>query len=611
MARNDNYKKYLHTIRFRILLITITFLVLISTAITFISFYVVSDSIQKNLIQTSETKLAFLCTSIDSNISGVKSVIASCQNSVQVRKFVMAEHDADNKAKREARETVSEIYTANAALPSQIIRLVIMGSPGSDILQIVESPFSTLAVSSEGIYALPYFDALHSHLEKIATDVLTDPFVPKKEAQMLPYLHAIQHPYKAGAIGYIFTEISISVVTKPVESLSSETYSKVSFQIGGTWYQYADGRLAPDASQYQMIEDLSAMSLNSTTIQKVINQQDGGAYIMLTRPLLEQGLYVTEFLDEHYVKRDTYHAFSIIILIVILSAGSIGILLSWFLNRTINVPVGKLQERMARISQGDFSKDSSTEWEHELGDIGKKINELSENVLTLMNQKIEDERQKKDYEYKMLQSQINPHFLYNTLNSIKWMATIQNAPGIAEMTTSLSRLLKDISKGTTTLIPLEHELSLIKDYFTIQQYRYGGTITLNIEMEKGLSQCKIVKFTLQPIVENSIFHGIEPKGNPGTISIHIYQEGEKNVRIDVTDDGIGIPPDIADSLLDTNALAGSSFFKEIGISNVHKRLQYEFGDGYGLSIHSKMGQYTTVSILLPYQGATEREENYD
>ncbi len=80
MARNDNYKKYLHTIRFRILLITITFLVLISTAITFISFYVVSDSIQKNLIQTSETKLAFLCTSIDSNISGVKSVIASCHN---------------------------------------------------------------------------------------------------------------------------------------------------------------------------------------------------------------------------------------------------------------------------------------------------------------------------------------------------------------------------------------------------------------------------------------------------------------------------------------------------------------------------------------------------
>ena len=105
---------------------------------------------------------------------------------------------------------------------------------------------------------------------------------------------------------------------------------------------------------------------------------------------------------------------------------------------------------MKRIEAGDFSRDSSTEWEHELGDIGKTINDLSENVLSLMNQRIDDERQKKDYEYRMLQSQINPHFLYNTLNSIKWMATVQNAPGIAEMTTSLSRLLKDISKGTTS-----------------------------------------------------------------------------------------------------------------------------------------------------------------
>ena len=94
---------------------------------------------------------------------------------------------------------------------------------------------------------------------------------------------------------------------------------------------------------------------------------------------------------------------------------------------------------MKRIADGDFSRDPSTEWEHELGDIGKNINDLSENVLSLMNQRIEDERQKRDYEYRMLQSQINPHFLYNTLNSIKWMATIQNATGIAEMTTSLSR----------------------------------------------------------------------------------------------------------------------------------------------------------------------------
>ena len=94
---------------------------------------------------------------------------------------------------------------------------------------------------------------------------------------------------------------------------------------------------------------------------------------------------------------------------------------------------------MVRIAGGDFSRDPSVEWEHELGDIGRGINDLSENVSELMEKRLEDEKQKQDLEYKMLQSQINPHFLYNTLNSIKWMATIQGATGISEMTTSLSR----------------------------------------------------------------------------------------------------------------------------------------------------------------------------
>jgi two-component system sensor histidine kinase YesM len=219
-----------------------------------------------------------------------------------------------------------------------------------------------------------------------------------------------------------------------------------------------------------------------------------------------------------------------------------------------------------------------------------------------MNQRIKDERQKKDYEYKMLQSQINPHFLYNTLNSIKWMATIQNAPGIAEMTTALSRLLKNISKGTTSLVSLKQELSLLNDYFTIQQYRYGGTIKLHYNIEdESLTSCQILNFTLQPLVENAIFHGIEPKGNAGNIEIHIYQDQNTDIHIDVTDDGVGMDPDVAARLLDSEAPTESSFFKEIGIRNVHKRLQYEFGSNYGLSVTSLPDQFTTISILLPYR----------
>lgn len=606
----DTYIKYIHTIRFRILLSTISLIVIISAVITVISYFIVSDNLYKNLIQTSETRLSFLCTSIDSNINNVKSFIHSCQNSSKVRKFVMEEDSVNNVPKREALEAIKESYTANISLPSQIVRLVVMKDSGNDIVQIVESPYSTLSVSAEAIRSLSYYDLLHSHLEGFATGIMQDSFLINKKVQMIPLLYGIQHPYKADESGYIFTEMSVSVITAPVQSYFSESGSYFLFQMGEYQYQYDGSELVPCPDSYKVIKDISDIALsNDTVIRKIKNQTDESISIMITRPLDIKGWYVTECLDVQLLEKGITRAFFLIALIIVTAASAIGVFLSLFLNRTVNVPVKKLQERMGRIAEGDFSRDSSTEWNHELGDIGKNINDLSENVLLLMNQRIEDERQKKDYEYKMLQSQINPHFLYNTLNSIKWMATIQNAPGIAEMTTALSKLLKDISKGTTTLVSLEHELSLIQDYFTIQQYRYGGAISMDIRVDdEALKQCRIVKFTLQPIVENAIFHGIEPKGSAGTISIHIYQDEHTDVHIDVTDDGVGMPSTVADGILEGNSPAGSSFFKEIGISNVHKRLQYEFGNRYGLKITSKPGAFTTVSILLPLEG---KEKSYD
>lgn len=599
----NKLKKSFHTIRARILLSSISLILFISTVITFISYFLVSANLRQNLLQTSETKLSFLCSSIDTNIENVTGFIYSCQTSSKVEKFAMEERSESNRIKSEANEIVREAYGSNAALHSQLIRLVIIGKSRSDIIQIVESAHSSTTVTADAIMSLPYFDLLYSHLGEISTGILDDPFIKTKKISMIPFVHSIQHPYRAGEIGYIFTEISPSVITAPVSNYLSESAGRLYFTIGEYTYLYEDGSLALCAGDFTVKKDLSDIALSrDTIIQKAENSADGGVSILITRPLDTKGWYVTECLDEHVLSKNVHRTFFLIVLVIIASASLIGILLSWFLNRTVNIPVKRLQERMNRIAAGDFSRDPSTEWEHELGDIGKNINDLSENVLSLMNQRIEAERQKKDYEYKMLQSQINPHFLYNTLNSIKWMAAIQNAPGIAEMTTALSRLLKDISKGTTSLITLEHELALIKDYFTIQQYRYGGAITLSVNMEEeALKSCQILKFTLQPIVENAIFHGIEPKGSAGSIEIHIWKDDNTDVHIDITDDGIGMEPEVAARLLDGNAPAESSFFKEIGISNVHKRLQYEFGSRYGISVKSEPNLYTTICILLPFK----------
>ena len=152
---------------------------------------------------------------------------------------------------------------------------------------------------------------------------------------------------------------------------------------------------------------------------------------------------------------------------------------------------------------------------------------------------MEDERRKQELEYRMLQNEVNPHFIYNTLNSIRWMATIQHAPGIAEMVTAFARLTKSISKGTQKLVPLQEELALLNDYFTIQQYRYGGDLEIEvsrIESETLCRDCMIPRFTLQPLVENAIFHGLEPKGGHGSVLLDISTDPDTgDVLLRITD----------------------------------------------------------------------------
>ena len=168
------------------------------------------------------------------------------------------------------------------------------------------------------------------------------------------------------------------------------------------------------------------------------------------------------------------------------------------------------------------------------------------------------------------------------------------------MRNALSRLLKSIAKDERTRVPLSSELSFLDDYYTIQKYRYGGSITMQVVVDsEELLKNEILRFTLQPIVENAIFHGIEPKGSAGEITIHVYENSSGDVCVDVTDNGVGMDETTIAGLLTDEQKNKSNFFKDIGISNVHKRLQYEYGSSYGLSFTSQIGSYTTATVTLP------------
>lgn len=565
--------KHSGNIQKRILAITLSCLVGMCVVISSVSYYIFRNYLQSSLTQAVENNLLLLADSINNDMNDVTHFARFLQTNSGVAVYIEESPDPGSVLAVATHDRISEEYSNNPA-SKYMQRVAVITS--ENFLQVVMTSYSSTADLSEEVPNLPYFrDLLTDSSFCYSAGIVNDPFY-RNGRQVFTIIRPITYQFSSVQGGFLYIQVSTDIITSHLKNYQLPQDSHFYLTMEDKLYCYENGLFIEEGPLTE--EDIPNL------VKVPLNMKD--CYI-------SQSISPSELLNQRFLWMG-------ILLIMLVTVFGLGATLMVMFNRMINIPVSMLHSRMQRIAGGDFTRDPSIEWEHELGDIGRGINDLSENVDQLMTKRLEDEKQKRDLEYKMLQSQINPHFIYNTLNSIKWMATIQGANGISEMTTALSRLLKSISKGTSSLISIEEELSLIENYFTIQSYRYGGTITLDIQiLDEKLKDYQIIKFTLQPLVENAIFHGIEPKGTTGHIAIKVGYDACGNICIDITDDGIGMSEEKAKQILENNQDSSTDFFREIGVSNVHKRLQYEFGENYGISIHSKEGEYTTMSIHIP------------
>ncbi|MCI5954762.1 MAG: sensor histidine kinase [Lachnospiraceae bacterium] len=603
MKQNSTGTKRCHThsgsIQKRILSITISCLLGMCVIISSVSYYIFQNYLQHSLIQSTETSLQLLSDTVNNSMNDIYQMVRFCQTSSHVADYIANNPNPGSVLSVSTYDRINEEYTNNPS-SSSMPRLAVITN--QYFLQIVNTTYSSTADLAAGVPELSFFEELLNDQDyNFSTGFMDDPFNPKRK-QILPVIRPITYKFNSVQGGFLFLEISSDLFTDAFKRYALAEDSALYLTLGEHHYRYEEGLLTEVTADYSLHKDMSEGALIQGIRISNIKNGEGSSRIMVTAPLDMPDCYISQSIS-HSELQDQRRLLWGILFGTLISIIAIGILLMLMLNRMINIPVSRIRAKMLRIAEGDFSRDPSIEWDHELGDIGRGINDLSQDVYLLMNKRLEDEKQKKDLEYKMLQSQINPHFIYNTLNSIKWMATIQGAEGISEMTTSLAKLLKSISKGTSLLVTVREEFSLLQDYFTIQSYRYGGTITMEISVDdETIYDCHIIKFTLQPLVENAIFHGIEPKGT-GHITIHaFYTTGEDNssdIRIDVRDNGVGMSEEKAKQILNTNDERSTDFFREIGVSNVHKRLLYEFGTQYGITIESVENEYTVMSIRIP------------
>jgi two-component system, sensor histidine kinase YesM len=278
-------------------------------------------------------------------------------------------------------------------------------------------------------------------------------------------------------------------------------------------------------------------------------------------------------------------------------------IVSIYLTSVITRPIKKLMNGILLVEKGQFDQVEEIRSRDEIGHLSVRFNRMSRELKLLVEQIQRDESEKAAAEIRALQSQINPHFLYNTLGSVKWIASMQQADTIVEMTEALIAMLRYAARAEGTIVTVRDELANLHNYMVIQRVRYYNRIRMQVEAEEALFDCRMPKMVLQPIIENAIFHGLAAQEDDGVIVVRIARVLDDLV-IEVEDNGIGMDEEMAESLKDrlSESQIGSS---GIGLHNVQRRLQLHYGSRYGIAFESRPGGGTTFSIALPAENGRD------
>ena len=609
------------TIRGKIMILTAAITLLITVLATTVCFSVFQSFLRKNQIQSVEFSLSVISNNIGADMRDIIYFSKWCCSNSAILDYLeafkdqpklpTATRDFDNlrpMALSSHSRLKEEYYKYfNTRSNEYMSRVIVSSSNERNFLQVAAAANSTSSYGARIIRNKDFFEMLYNANDFLWIGLVKDPFSNINREHFIPIVRPVSNEFNSEIIGWTYVEISSRLFTDYLASYPLPEDSMLFITIGEKTYGFDSKGLKETELPYSHPVKLSGKESQSKGTKAFsVSMNDGKKRILVERPIEGMdGWSLSQVLSQQQFEQQK-NLYTLFIAGICLTIVSLGVLLAFLLNKIIMEPIQRLSGKIHNISTGDFSRDTAIEWNHELGQVGRGINDMSENIITLMEKRVADEKQKKDLEYQILQSQINPHFLYNTLNSIKWMATIQNADGIADMTTALARLLKNVSKGNASMIPLREELDLVKDYFLIQKYRYGGSVTIEYLIEsQDLYDCEIHRFTLQPIIENALFHGIEPAKTAGRITVSVRSEnpGSKKVlRIDITDNGIGMSQDTINKvfLQEADGQNKTEFFRHVGISNVNRRIQYDFGPEYGITINSCPGKFTTMTILIPY-----------
>lgn len=374
--------------------------------------------------------------------------------------------------------------------------------------------------------------------------------------------------------------------------------------VGNQGYAFivdADGNIVYHPQQQQLYNELQTENIDlvMNAGSDIVTWGDGINKKMYSISRSEKtGWTVVDCVRVEELLRRSNEAQSIYVLVAI-GLMAVALFFSRFVAKSITLPIQRLCDSMERVQEGDFSvSDIVVDSENEIGSLTKSFNVMTQRIHELMAQNIREQEAKRKSELQALQSQINPHFLYNTLDSIIWMAEGKKNEEVVLMTASLARLLRQSISNEDELVSIGQEIEYARGYLTIQKMRYKDKLEFWIEVEPSILNIRLIKLVLQPVIENAIYHGLKYKESRGLLLVKGFMKNG-NAVLQVIDDGVGMDQETLDHIYERHKVDYHS--NGVGIYNVQKRLQLYYGNEYGIVYESKPGEGTTATITIPGQ----------
>ena len=562
--------------------------------VTAVSMRYTRSSIFENSVVYTKTIIQQMTQNIDSYIDYMDNIALMVSESDDVQNFLFSDNDSS-----EFRKRLSSQYSTILNSRNDIRNLGVLCVGGKYLvnegtqtlnpyLDIEGQEWYQKAMSSEGASSLT-----SSHVQHV---------IQGERPWVITLSRRIPNNLDNGKDrdGIFFIDLNYSAISGLCDNNS----------IGEKGYIFIvdeNGNIVYHPQQKQLYNELQTenidivMNADSDTV--ITDNSDNGKLYTISRSE-KTGWTVVGCMNVGELMKNSRQAQSIYILMAA-ALVVIALLISNLIARNITLPIQRLRDSMAKVQEGDFeTADVEVVSENEIGSLTTSFNVMTHRIQELMEQNIYEQKEKRKSELKALQSQINPHFLYNTLDSIIWMAEGKKNEEVVLMTASLARLLRQSISNEDELVSVGQEVEYARSYLTIQKMRYKDKLEFQIDVAPEISKVMIIKLVLQPIIENAIYHGLKYKESRGLLIVHGYAENDRAV-LEIIDNGVGMDQQTLDHIFERHKVNYHS--NGVGVYNVQKRLQLYYGSDFGITYRSRVGEGTMATITIPMnqEGAHE------